>query len=87
MFFTAFLYTCINEINSLNNKRVSNNKKPKLREELDSVVYDIFILRILEWAKHSLKQDYKKQIEICKKHCEIKDYEVYKVYADIISGK
>ena len=33
------------------------------------------------------KQDYDKQIELCKKHCEIKDYEIYKVYSDIISGK
>ena len=33
------------------------------------------------------KQDYEKQIELCKKHCEIKDYEVYKIYSDVISGK
>ncbi len=33
------------------------------------------------------KQDYEKQIELCKKHCEIKGYEIYKVYSDVISGK
>jgi len=33
------------------------------------------------------QQDYDKQLDLCKKHCEIKGYEVYKVYSDIISGK
>ena len=33
------------------------------------------------------QQDYNKQLGLCKKHCEIKGYEIYKVYADIISGK
>lgn len=33
------------------------------------------------------KQDYDKQIDLCKKHCEIKGYEIYKIYSDIISGK
>ncbi len=32
------------------------------------------------------KQDLEKQIELCKKQCEIKEYEVYKIYKDIISG-
>jgi len=33
------------------------------------------------------QQDYDKQIDLCKKHCEIKGYDIYKIYADIISGK
>jgi len=33
------------------------------------------------------KQDYEKQIELCKRHCEIKNYEIYKIYSDVISGK
>lgn len=32
------------------------------------------------------KQDLDHQIEICQKHCQIKGWEVYKVYSDIISG-
>jgi DNA invertase Pin-like site-specific DNA recombinase len=32
------------------------------------------------------KQFLDNQIELCKKHCEIKGYEVYKIYTDIISG-
>jgi len=32
-------------------------------------------------------QDYEKQIKLCKKHCEVKGYEIYKVYSDVISGK
>lgn len=33
------------------------------------------------------KQDDKKQLELCEKHCEIKGYEIFKVYSDVISGK
>ena len=33
------------------------------------------------------KQDHKQQIKLCEKHCEIKGYEVFKVYSDVISGK
>lgn len=33
------------------------------------------------------KQELKKQIELCKKYCETKGYEIYKIYQDIISGK
>lgn len=32
------------------------------------------------------KQDLERQIDYCEKHCEIKGWEVYKVYSDIISG-
>jgi len=32
------------------------------------------------------KQELNTQLEICKKHCEVKGYEVYNVYQDIISG-
>ena len=32
------------------------------------------------------KQELNTQLEICKKHAEIKGYEIYKVYSDIISG-
>jgi DNA invertase Pin-like site-specific DNA recombinase len=32
------------------------------------------------------KQDLKNQINLCKKHCEIKNYEIYKIYSDVISG-
>jgi len=33
------------------------------------------------------QQDLKNQIELCKKHCEIKGYQIYKIYSDVISGK
>lgn len=33
------------------------------------------------------QQDYDKQLDLCKKHCEVKGYEIYKVYSDVISGK
>lgn len=32
------------------------------------------------------QQDYDKQIEQCQKHCEVKEYEVYKIYQDIYTG-
>lgn len=31
-------------------------------------------------------QDLQTQIDLCKKHCDIKEWEVYQVYADVISG-
>lgn len=33
------------------------------------------------------QQDYDKQLELCKKHCEIHGYDIYKVYSDVYSGK
>ena len=33
------------------------------------------------------KQELKPQIAICKKHSEIKGYEIYKIYSDVVSGK
>lgn len=32
------------------------------------------------------KQDLENQLKICRKHCEVKGWEIYKVYADVISG-
>lgn len=32
------------------------------------------------------KQDLKNQVAYCKKHCEIKNWEVHDIYSDIISG-
>lgn len=32
------------------------------------------------------QQDYDKQIELCKKYCEIQGYEIYKVYEDVFTG-
>ena len=32
------------------------------------------------------KQELFKQVELCKEHCKIKGYEIYKIYAEIISG-
>lgn len=32
------------------------------------------------------QQDLENQIDLCKKHCEIKGYEIFNVYSDIISG-
>ena len=32
------------------------------------------------------QQDLKNQIELCKKHCEIKGYEIYKIYQDVYTG-
>ena len=32
------------------------------------------------------QQDLTNQIELCRKHCEIRGWEVYKIYKDIISG-
>lgn len=32
------------------------------------------------------KQDLQNQIELCKKHCEIKGYEIYKIYQDVYTG-
>ncbi len=31
-------------------------------------------------------QDLKNQIELCKKHCEIRNWEIFDIYEDIISG-
>jgi DNA invertase Pin-like site-specific DNA recombinase len=31
-------------------------------------------------------QDYASQIELCKKHCEVKGWEIYKVYQDVFTG-
>lgn len=31
-------------------------------------------------------QDYDKQIELCKRHCEHQGWEIYKIYKDIYSG-
>lgn len=33
------------------------------------------------------KQDLTKQLEICKQHCQVKGYEVFDIYQDVISGK
>ena len=33
------------------------------------------------------KQDYDKQIEACKKYCEMRGFEIYKVYSDVYTGK
>jgi DNA invertase Pin-like site-specific DNA recombinase len=33
------------------------------------------------------KQELENQIEICKKYCEIKGWEIFDIYADVISGK
>lgn len=33
------------------------------------------------------QQNYDKQLQLCKKHCEIKGYEIFRVYSDVISGK
>ena len=33
------------------------------------------------------QQDYDKQLELCKKHCEIQGYEIFRIYSDVISGK
>lgn len=33
------------------------------------------------------KQDLTNQLELCKKHCELKGWEIYNVYQDVISGK
>jgi|TARA_R100000501_G_C2570227_1_gene77363 DNA invertase Pin-like site-specific DNA recombinase len=32
------------------------------------------------------KQDYDNQIELCKKHCEIHEHEIYKIYKDVYTG-
>lgn len=32
------------------------------------------------------KQELNTQLEICKRHCEIKGYEIFKIYQDVISG-
>jgi DNA invertase Pin-like site-specific DNA recombinase len=32
------------------------------------------------------KQELENQIEICKKHCEAKGWEIFNIYADVISG-
>lgn len=32
------------------------------------------------------QQDANKQLELCKIHCEMKGYEIYKTYKDVISG-
>jgi DNA invertase Pin-like site-specific DNA recombinase len=32
------------------------------------------------------EQDYDKQIELCKKHCEFKGYEIFRVYKDVYTG-
>ena len=45
-------------------------------------------MKVAIYARVSTEQqDYDKQITLCKKHCEIQSYEVYKVYSDVISGK
>jgi len=33
------------------------------------------------------EQDYRSQIEMCRKYCQVNNHEVFKVYADIQSGK
>ena len=33
------------------------------------------------------QQDYDKQISACTQHCKIKDYEIYKIYKDVFTGK
>jgi site-specific DNA recombinase len=33
------------------------------------------------------EQDYNSQIEMCKKYCQINNYDIFKVYADVLSGK
>ena len=33
------------------------------------------------------QQDFDKQLDSCKKHCELRGYKVHKCYCDIISGK
>ncbi len=32
------------------------------------------------------QQDLDNQIELCKKHCEVKGYEIYKIYQDVYTG-
>lgn len=33
------------------------------------------------------KQELRKQVDLCMKHCEMKGYEIFRIYKDIISGK
>ncbi len=47
-----------------------------------------FYMKVAIYVRVSTEQqDYDNQVKACKKHCEMKGYEVYKVYGDIISGK
>ncbi|MFA6201208.1 MAG: recombinase family protein [Bacteroidales bacterium] len=32
------------------------------------------------------EQDYENQIELCKKHCEVRGWEIYKIYQDVFTG-
>lgn len=32
------------------------------------------------------EQDLSKQLDLCRKHCEFKGYEIYDIYSDVISG-
>ena len=44
-------------------------------------------MKVAIYARVSTEeQDVKSQIELCKKHCEFKGYEIYEIYSDVITG-
>ncbi len=44
-------------------------------------------MRVAIYARVSTdEQDTRNQVEICKKHCRVQGYEIFKIYEDVISG-